>query len=324
MDAERAADRRLEPRHHQPAEGTGEFGQTPTRVGACNPGREHRTRLEPAGMGIKLGAAHNLLHRADGADPAVGDQHDRAGEPGYFGNRVADINDRHIRLIAQPLEIGQDLVLARRVERGQRLVHQQQARARQQGPADRHPLFFAARETARPTVEQRTDPEQIDNLGEPAAGRRAGREPMPEHQVPAHRQVRKEAVFLKDIAYPAPVRRQLDAVFGVEQHRPIDGDAAVLRPDQPGNRLDDRGLAGARPAEQRGQAVPAGEMDVEGKAAEPMREIDFEHRRQSPATRRPSRCASISEASRASIDSATATRVRRSAAGSPPGTWVRV
>ena len=73
---------------------------------------------------------------------------------------VADIDHRHAALVAQALEIGKDFALARRVERGERLVEQQQARLHQQRAADRDALALAARERARPALEQMAEAEQ--------------------------------------------------------------------------------------------------------------------------------------------------------------------
>ena len=76
---------------------------------------------------------------------------------------VADIDHRDARLVAQPFEIGQDFALARGIERGERLVEQEEARAHQQRAADRDALALAARELARPAVEQMADVEQVDD-----------------------------------------------------------------------------------------------------------------------------------------------------------------
>ena len=63
----------------------------------------------------------------------------------HFRRVVADIDHRHAALVPQPLEIRQDVGFARRVERGQRLVEQQQARPHEQRAADRDALALAAR-----------------------------------------------------------------------------------------------------------------------------------------------------------------------------------
>ena len=84
---------------------------------------------------------------------------------------MADIEDRHARLVAQPLDVGQDLGAPRLVERGERLVHQQQPRMGEQGAADGDPLLLAAGQRVGPALEQMTDAEQLDDRGE--VGRRA-------------------------------------------------------------------------------------------------------------------------------------------------------
>ena len=101
--------------------------------------------------------------------------HDVGGQPRDLDDRMADIDDRHPGLVAQPLDIGQDLGLARLVERSERLVHQDQPRAGEQRTADRHALLLAAGQQVRPAVEQVADAEQIDDrvfLGMALAARR--------------------------------------------------------------------------------------------------------------------------------------------------------
>ena len=79
---------------------------------------------------------------------------------------MGDIEDRHAELVAQPLDQRQDLELARHVERGERLVHQEQARPRQERAADGDALALAARQRAGPAVEQTADAEHRDDLVE--------------------------------------------------------------------------------------------------------------------------------------------------------------
>src|SRR5215470_14019031 len=95
--------------------------------------------------------------------------------------------------------------------------------------------------------------------------------------------MRKQATILEYITDPAPVRRNADALLGVLQDVSVDRYAAAVGPNQPGDRIDDRGLAGSRAPEQRGETATAAEMDVEGEGAEPVLDVDFEHRLQSPS-----------------------------------------
>ena len=134
--------------------------------------------------------------------------------------------------------------------------------------------------------------------------------------------MREEAAVLEDVADAAAVLRHEDAALGIDQRLAIDHDAAAVRPDQAADDIDQRRLARARAAEQRRDAGLRGEARGEAKLAERVIDVDVEAH---VATRgAPMRRASSSEASRAAIEIATETSVRRSAPASPPGTWVRV
>ena len=77
-------------------------------------------------------------------------------------------------LVAQPLDVGEDLALARHIERRERLVHQQDARLGEQRAPDRDALSLAAGQRCRPAAQQRVEPEQrddprrLDERGRPA------------------------------------------------------------------------------------------------------------------------------------------------------------
>ena len=75
-----------------------------------------------------------------------------------------------------------------------------------------------------------------------------------------HRQVRKQPAFLEHVADAAPVRRHVDARARIEQHACVERDAAAVRRHQARDHVDDRGLAGAGRAEQRGHAVRGFEL----------------------------------------------------------------
>jgi hypothetical protein len=50
-----------------------------------------------------------------------------------------------VKLIAQSFDIVEDLDLARHIERGQGLIHEENARLGEQGATDRDPLLFSTR-----------------------------------------------------------------------------------------------------------------------------------------------------------------------------------
>src|SRR5271155_914098 len=136
--------------------------------------------------------------------------------------------------------------------------------------------------------------------------------------------MRKKPALLEDIPDPPLMGRDAEAALGIEQNRAVHDDASPARTEQAGDRVYDGSLAGSRTAEQRGQTAPGAKVDVEREIGEPVLDIDFEHRLQSPERRRLKRLASRSAASSAINDSAIETRVSLSAPKSPPGVWVRV
>jgi hypothetical protein len=153
--------------------------------------------------------------------------------------------------------------------------------------------------------------EQLDDVLDLAGPAGTRCEPAPVKQVLPHGQVRKKAAFLEHVADVALVRRDEQAAFGIGQDIAIDDDPAVLGPAQPGDRVDERGLACAGTAEQRGQPARALEFRVEHEFAEPMADGDAEH--QTPAARRVACCATASEANSAAIEIAIDTSVSRNA-----------
>ena len=162
-------------RHGQRAAGVGEVRRSARRILPRDPRRQHDTGLERAGVGAKVEAAEDVVDGAARHHAAAGEQHDRVGEARDLVDGVADVDDRQSRLVAEPLDVGQDLLLQSRVERRQRLVHQQQARVRQQRAADRDPLLLAAGKVGRATVEERADVEKRRDRGERPARLRGGR-----------------------------------------------------------------------------------------------------------------------------------------------------
>ena len=71
-------------------------------------------------------------------------QHDAAGEERRFVDRVGDEHHRAAGRLPQRQQIRLQPVAGELVERGERFVHQQQARPRHQGARDRHPHAHAA------------------------------------------------------------------------------------------------------------------------------------------------------------------------------------
>src|SRR5487761_57215 len=134
--------------------------------------------------------------------------------------------------------------------------------------------------------------------------------------------MREQPALLEDVAEAALLRWQVDLARAVEQHLAAHGDATACRRQQAGQRIDDRGLAGARAAEQCGDAGRRrDELGGQRKRAECGLDIDLDHG--APRMRRSSRRAITSDASKAAMATMTAMTHRRNAGGSPPGTCVK-
>ena len=86
--------------------------------------------------------------------------------------------------------------------------------------------------------------------------------------------VRKERHVLRHVADVTLVRRQVDPLVRRKKHPPVDGDGAPARPPQSGDRVEDRGLAGARRAEERRRARVEPGLRREQKRA--LRDLDVE------------------------------------------------
>jgi hypothetical protein len=165
------------------------------------------------------------------------------GQSNDLSRCVADVHDRDAQLGVQALDVGQDLLLSLAVERGERFIHQQQTRVDRQCACDADALAFAAGETLRLAIEQRTDTEQLDSVIEadsmlPVAAL------LSEAQIAEHRQVRKQTCLLEDVSNGPSVRRDPESI--VLPHLAADDEPAFARMFQPRDTAQHRGLSGPR------------------------------------------------------------------------------
>ena len=101
------------------------------------------------------GGADHLAHRADLGDAPGVHHRDPVGGLGDHAHVVRDEHHRGAALARQALEQLDDLRLDRHVERGGRLVGDDQARFGAQGERDHHALAHAAGELVRVIAEAR-------------------------------------------------------------------------------------------------------------------------------------------------------------------------
>ena len=133
------------------------------------------------------------------------------------------------------------------------------------------PESFAGRRSSR-----RRYAEQIRDLVELAVALGLRREPAAVEQVLPHGEMREQAPVLEHVADAPLVHRHEDAALGVDHRDVVHDDAALVGPDQAGDDVDQRGLAGARAAEQRGEPAVGREARIEAEAPQPMLDVDGE------------------------------------------------
>ena len=110
-------------------------------------------------------------------------------------------------------------------------------------------------------------------------------------------------------------------VDGIVERLAIERDDAAVGPQQAGDHVDQRGLAGAGGAEQAGDAALAGERGFEREFAELLCDVDAQHG-QFPCRRLVARRANHSEAISAPIAITMEISTSRAAAVSPSGVWI--
>ena len=144
------------------------------------------------------------------------------------------------------------------IQRGQRFVQQQQARAARQRARQRHALLLAARELRRPALLEARKVKLRKQRRYAPATLGGSEVAQAVAQVARHREMGKQSVVLEDETDAALLRRALDAARGVEPGLFIEPDEALVGPVEPGEAAQHRGLAAARRPEQHGDGRPAG------------------------------------------------------------------
>ena len=106
--------------------------------------------------------------------------------------------------------------------------------------------------------------------------------PLTIEQVGFHVHVREQQCILKHVADPALVRRHVDVLRGVEEHRLVDANRAALRRGDPRDGVDDAGLAGAGTTKEADDGGFGGELDVEVEGTELLLDLNVDHRVATP------------------------------------------
>lgn len=150
---------------------------------------------------------------------------------------------------------GLDLPFEMRVERGERLVEEQDIRAAREDARECDALLLSAGEPSGIGVFKPVQGETRDVFGEDALLFRV-RVHECEDDVLAHGHVRKEGIVLKEVADVPLLRRQVDALRAVKERTPVEDDAPAVRVFESRDAFERHALAAARCAEEGEGRVP--------------------------------------------------------------------
>jgi hypothetical protein len=127
------------------------------------------------------------------------------------------------------------------------------------GPGQRHALALAAGEARGTGAGAGRDAESLEQLTGAGATLAAPAASDPVGDVVERAHAREQRIALEDETDAAALRRQLDSGGGVEPALAVERHPAPLGPQQPGQRSQQRALAGARGAHHR---EPAGALEL--------------------------------------------------------------
>src|SRR5712671_4187610 len=197
------------------------------------------------------------LHLAPHLPGMRGEEQDPVSDPHRFRDGVGDEEDREARVLPEAEELLLHLAAGESVERGERLVHEQDVRFDRHGARDRDPLLHAARKLVRERVRELGEADLLDG-GEGLLLRGAAFE-LParvewEDDVLLHRLPREELIEFLEDHHPIGA--------GFLDHAAVEADLALDRRVIAAHRLEQRGLAAARWSEHH-EAVGAGHLETD-------------------------------------------------------------
>ncbi|ESR71714.1 hypothetical protein T266_08105 [Pseudomonas aeruginosa VRFPA05] len=213
---------------------------------------------EAGGEGVFRRGVEGL--RVAALDDASGvHQDDAVGQGQRFFLIMGDEHRGQPQLLLDAADLFAQVLADARVEGRQRLVEQQQARARHQRAGQRHALALAAGELVRVACGVLAQFHQFDGFGDPLLQfrRRHLLHAQAEGDVLLHGHVGEQRVALEHHGDPALLRRQRHHILAVDE------DAPAVDLGQPGDAAQQGGLAAAAGAEQGDElAAGGGEVDI--------------------------------------------------------------
>ena len=206
------------------------------------------------------GGEVDLERRADLEEPATGHHRDLVGQRQRLALVVGDEHGRGAAGAQGPDDGPPGLLPQPRVERGEGLVEQHQARSRRQRPGQRHPLLLAPGELVGEAAGQGARQlDEVEQLGHPGPGAAALAARQAERDVAGDVEVGEQRPLLGDVAEVALARGHGPAVTGDAPAGDPHGAAGGV--EEAGHRAEQRRLAAPGRAEDGGDALVDAQVD---------------------------------------------------------------
>ena len=198
------------------------------------------------------------------------EHHDPVGEDERVEGVVRHQDRRAGELREVRAQVGAYVDPGRGVERGERLVEQEDARPARQGARERGPLLLPAGELVGGTRGQRLEPEPRDPLGgvRPRPGLRAAGRAEAERDVVEDGEVREQPVLLEHDTDLTPRGRDEQVGGGVVDDHVVEPQAAAGQRSEAADRPQQSGFPGpVRTEDSHHLAGPHVDLDVEPELA---------------------------------------------------------
>ena len=191
----------------------------PASTAPLEPQKAHRRAADEVGDEHGAGTLVDRPRGADLLDDAVVHDDDPVGHRHRFHLVVRHVQGRRVHALVQGAELAAHQLAHLRIERPERLVHQERPGLAHDGPPEGHPLAVAAGQPRHPAVEKVPDAEQRRGLLDPppAFPARHALALQGKGDVVAHRHVRIEREELEHEGDVAPRGPKARHVLAVEQ-----------------------------------------------------------------------------------------------------------
>jgi hypothetical protein len=250
-----------------------ELGETACGIHAHHRARNHRA--EPGGLAQprQIGPTGQRLDRTMGHHPSSAHDRQVRRKPHDVVEVVRDEHDGNVDRTPNPLDFTLKRPPQLSIDRGERLVEQQNSRLTRQRSCHRDTLALAAGQRRGPVVRAGGQMHEVEqrhgsrtSLATPKMAERSG-------DIAERGEMGKQGVFLKHEPHVPPVRGQIDGVVRVDPSLAAREHARVLRRVQSCDGPEDCGLAAAGGTEER-QHLPGSHVNAMSSGIGPACSID--------------------------------------------------